>query len=1013
MIRILGAIVAIIAATIWAIAASNQPSPAPYPTHASLLSSVTLYIGPTISQAEFTAGNGGGATYVWNPSSFCPGGTSGSPVATDDIVCIFPGHTAPYTSSTPGRYLLQIGNSINVRMVGMAPGGQDNSPYISALMTAIATSTAGVNGPDVIFSSDPGLSRTTYVFHQPFVLSRGARYHCSGTTGRFPSVILLFDAGMNGVIQSSASYSSDGGQGSGTLDGCSVYSNGFTYNASMAGGSSSVTGATMLQDPGQVLPTPTWNIGDGIFITPLYASQGPQQVIPVTPPGTTVTNVAGTTLTVSNAANAQFGAAQQIFSESPVGPLSNFVAGDQITLGNDTWTFVSAIGSTPGNVLLGTSWYASAVNLAACINLNTTTTTCVAQSTTPNVTADTPFINSPLITFWAAVGGTGGNSLTSTYTPIGTSAGSLKGATFGSGSGIFTGRTPPVAIYQYPATQAYTVNTVINTKAITVTSGPSANSTRLIRPGDYIYSKAFQYWTTVLSVSGSGGSQTVNVTNNATASDTGDPLWVMPAGLKREVIAYASNDSYWGWAFGLNQTCSTAFPFNCDGSQDSLNFYDHNLIGRLDSGNNMGACGSYGEVAQDSFITDLIAGGAVGCGYANFNSNSMEAATSHWGPLVNCAASAFSTFSPGGYWGGLYYNPCISPTTLIPPTVGTSGNSLIIGPQDIVPVGTPAIGPGTVYGQWKYVGGPSYLNCVGFSNPTSGATLYWSNNSCSSNIWGLFWNTTVNAWDIDGSASPNIVERYILPSTGYTGTVTTFAKKSFPAGVELDFAEDIGNAPSNSRYLEYGICGTTTLGNWHQWGDIRFCSNSSPGGNAGLYITPSFSTTLTGAVTKGTTTSVSVTACPSPALTGTVEIIDTTSAPDAPLGVYGSCSGTTLTLSAVALAAANSGDTIKFMQWEPFGVVQGGPSPVLTTGSCSGSTPAGGTTTGTFVAATCTSSNYKISGLPTAPNGWNCYITDRTTPADILTETASTTTSATISGSTVASDVIQFTCNMY
>ena len=158
---------------------------------------------------------------------------------------------------------------------------------------------------------------------------------------------------------------------------------------------------------------------------------------------------------------------------------------------------------------------------------------------------------------------------------------------------------------------------------------------------------------------------------------------------------------------------------------------------------------------------------------------------------------------------------------------------------------------------------------------------------------------------------------------------------------------------------------------------------------------------------------VSVAACPSSALPTATPIDDTTSFPHTELGTQSSCTSSILTFQANSLVPGKSGDTIKWMQELSAGVIQGGPSPILTTGSCSGSAPTGGLLTGTFVAATCTTSNYKISGLPTATNGWNCYVSDRTTPADILTETASTTTSATISGSTVASDVIQFSCNMY
>lgn len=90
-----------------------------------------------------------------------------------------------------------------------------------------------------------------------------------------------------------------------------------------------------------------------------------------------------------------------------------------------------------------------------------------------------------------------------------------------------------------------------------------------------------------------------------------------------------------------------------------------------------------------------------------------------------------------------------------------------------------------------------------------------------------------------------------------------------------------------------------------------------------------------------------------------------------------------------------------------------GTSPTLTTGTCSGSGAVGGSTAGTFVAAACAAGTFIISGLPTAPTGWNCFATDRTTTTDTLIETAATVTSATLKATTAASDVVQFACTAY
>jgi hypothetical protein len=64
-----------------------------------------------------------------------------------------------------------------------------------------------------------------------------------------------------------------------------------------------------------------------------------------------------------------------------------------------------------------------------------------------------------------------------------------------------------------------------------------------------------------------------------------------------------------------------------------------------------------------------------------------------------------------------------------------------------------------------------------------------------------------------------------------------------------------------------------------------------------------------------------------------------------------------------------------------------------------------------------------ITGLPTgactivmtfgaqpAETGWNCSFTDRTTPANPFNQTASTTTTATVAGTSVSGDVLQYSC---
>ena len=111
-----------------------------------------------------------------------------------------------------------------------------------------------------------------------------------------------------------------------------------------------------------------------------------------------------------------------------------------------------------------------------------------------------------------------------------------------------------------------------------------------------------------------------------------------------------------------------------------------------------------------------------------------------------------------------------------------------------------------------------------------------------------------------------------------------------------------------------------------------------------------------------------------------------------------------------ALAWAQQNITYGGLQTFSGGMAAGGGHPTLTTGACSGSAAAGGLIAGKFTAATCTATTYIISGLPTAPTGYTCGAWDQTTPADTLVQTANSTTSATLTATTVASDVIVFSC---
>lgn len=79
----------------------------------------------------------------------------------------------------------------------------------------------------------------------------------------------------------------------------------------------------------------------------------------------------------------------------------------------------------------------------------------------------------------------------------------------------------------------------------------------------------------------------------------------------------------------------------------------------------------------------------------------------------------------------------------------------------------------------------------------------------------------------------------------------------------------------------------------------------------------------------------------------------------------------------------------------------------FTASGCSNGTLVGGATAGQFASGTTGVCTVTIT-LPTAPNGWSCAASNRTTTANLIQQSASSTTSCTVTGTTVTGDVIGF-----
>lgn len=111
----------------------------------------------------------------------------------------------------------------------------------------------------------------------------------------------------------------------------------------------------------------------------------------------------------------------------------------------------------------------------------------------------------------------------------------------------------------------------------------------------------------------------------------------------------------------------------------------------------------------------------------------------------------------------------------------------------------------------------------------------------------------------------------------------------------------------------------------------------------------------------------------------------------------------------VAVGNGTAGDATGALESRSF--VATGATPTLT-GTCTTNTQTGANTAGTFK-ATCTAQTVIITFAFTAPTGWTCNAHDFTTPTDALNQTASSTTSCTLTGTTAAADVVSFNATAY
>lgn len=120
---------------------------------------------------------------------------------------------------------------------------------------------------------------------------------------------------------------------------------------------------------------------------------------------------------------------------------------------------------------------------------------------------------------------------------------------------------------------------------------------------------------------------------------------------------------------------------------------------------------------------------------------------------------------------------------------------------------------------------------------------------------------------------------------------------------------------------------------------------------------------------------------------------------------------TGLKRNAAGVVEVNNATGAAYRELKLRSLISGGTVPGIS--GCSAGTQTGGGTVGTFASGTTGTCTVTLTFAFTAPTGWNCLANDRTTPADLIGQTSSTTTTCVLSGTTVSGDVIGFTAVAY
>lgn len=320
-------------------------------------------------------------------------------------------------------------------------------------------------------------------------------------------------------------------------------------------------------------------------------------------------------------------------------------------------------------------------------------------------------------------------------------------------------------------------------------------------------------------------------------------------------------------------------------------------------------------------------------------------------------AQTYNMFSPGGALSGTWNSQNVNLAAGAPFIVNTlpAANVANLGANPTSPIGLTAVN-GSAATYLRSDGSPALSLAIApnFSSPWTSSPWVWSNAEPRLGLVESDQGTDLKAWDLDVQAGLACLRtRTDADAAGVNGLCFT---RGTTTNISL---VTFGNATSNPAYTFLGT------------GQMNL-----PGGAT---------------MSSGGTFTVGKLQVNSPALpangvnlpaTNTVGFVANTTQ-------VGSWTTGQLTLTT--------------------GIQSGGTK--FTATGCSNSTTVGGAFAGKFTAGV-TGTCAVVITLPTAANGWTCYASDITTPV-IFTQTASATTSCTISATTVTSDVVTFMAMAY